>query len=465
MKNHILTVALCALGMFAAGCDDFLEELPQSSAASANFYKNDNDVKNAVNACYANLQKSQLYGEFMINMAETRSDNIEDQNPGGNAGRDYNIDKFTAGADNAAITAVWQYSYNTIMRCNAVIQNIGACSVESNKIQYEAEARFLRALMYFNIVRFWGDAPLVLTQITSEQSVNARRDEASKIYDAIVDDLNFAATNLPKSYDKTEMGRATSGAALALLGKVYLTQQKWADCKTTLQRLMSSEFDGVYELLPDVAEVFKMENKLNKEMVFVVHYSKVVVGEGHNFSQYYKNASLLDRALRTAYEDNDARKGLLETISIDKDNTPFVKFYDTFDLTTKNVGYDQPVIRYADVLLMYAEALNEISFDASESSEALKYLNQVRTRSGATAYKAADLNSKDKFREQLMEERRLEFPLECHRWFDLIRTNTAEAAMAKVGLNITKNDYLYPIPKYEMELCPNLTQNPGYSDK
>lgn len=228
---------------------------------------------------------------------------------------------------------------------------------------------------------------------------------------------------------------------------------------------MSSEFDGVYELLPDVTEVFKMENKLNKEMVFVVHYSKVVVGEGHNFSQYYNNASLLDRALRTAYEDNDARKGLLETISIDKDNTPFVKFYDTFDLTTKKVGYDQPVIRYADVLLMYAEALNEISFDASEGSEALKYLNQVRTRSGATAYKAADLNSKDKFREQLMEERRLEFPLECHRWFDLIRTNTAEAAMAKVGLNITKNDYLYPIPKYEMELCPNLTQNPGYSDK
>jgi len=451
--------------MFAASCDDFLEELPQSSAASANFYKNDNDIKNAVNACYANLQKSQLYGDFIINMAETRSDNIEDQNPGGNAGRDYNIDKFTAGADNAAITAVWQYSYNTIMRCNAVIENIGVCSGEDNKIQFEAEARFIRALMYFNIVRFWGDAPLVLTQITAEQSVSAKRDEASKIYDAIVDDLNFAATNLPKSYGKTEMGRATSGAALALLGKVFLTQQKWADCKTTLDRLMSSEFNGVYELLPDVTEVFKMENKLNKEMVFVVHYSKTIVGEGHNFNQYYKNASLLDKALRTAYEDNDVRKDLIETINIDKDNTPFVKFYDTFDLTTKNVGYDQPIIRYADVLLMYAEALNEISFDASEGSEALKYLNQVRTRSGATAYKASDLNNKVKFREQLMHERRLEFPLECHRWFDLIRTNTAEAAMAKVGLTITKNDYLYPIPKSEMELCPNLTQNPGYSDK
>lgn len=465
MKIKISIIAAIIVGFVFSSCDDFLDEKPQSVSSSANFYKNDADIENAVNACYANLQKSQLYGNFMITMAETRSDNIEDQNPGGNAGRDYNIDHFTAGADNAAITAVWQYSYHTIMRCNAVLDNIGACSNEDSRKQYEGEARFIRALMYFNIVRFWGDAPLPTTQLSIEQSIASKRVDSTEIYALIEEDLKFAAENLPKTYSKEDMGRATAGASLCLLGKVYLTQQKWSDCKSVLSRLISSEFTTVYELLPNVGDVFKQDNKLNKELVFVVHYSKTIVNEGHTFDQYYKNASLLDLNLRNGYEVADERKALIETTNIDKDNTPFVKFYDTFDATTKNVGYDQPILRYADVLLMYAECVNELGYDSSENSEALKYLNMVRTRSHATAYSHSDFSSQTDVRNAIMHERRLEFPLELHRWFDLIRTNTAEDAMAKVGHSITKNDYLYPIPKTELDLCPNMYQNPGYSDK
>ena len=145
---------MIAVGCFVTSCDDFLDERPQSVASAANFYKSDSDIENAVNACYATLQMSQLYRDFMITMTETRSDNVEDQNPGGNAGRDYNIDKFAAGADNAAITSMWQYSYNAIMRCNAVLDNIGVCTNASLKQRYEGEARFLRGLMYFNLVRF-----------------------------------------------------------------------------------------------------------------------------------------------------------------------------------------------------------------------------------------------------------------------------------------------------------------------
>ena len=464
MKNNIILATLLISSVCFTSCEDFLDQRPQSVASSANFYRNDADIENAVNSCYANLQKSQLYSNFMITLAETRSDNIEDQNPGGNAGRDYNIDKFTAGPDNAAVTSVWQYSYHTIMRCNAVLDNINVCST-SKKVQYEGEARFLRALMYFNIVRFWGAAPLATSQLSIDQSIASERAPESNIYSLIEEDLSFAANNLPKTYSNAEAGRATSGAALCLLSKVYLTQQRWNDCKTTLERLLSSEYSGVYELLPDVADVFKQENKLNKEMIFVVHYSKSIVGEGRAFDQYYKNASLLDINLRTAYENTDARKNLIETTNIDKDNTPFVKFYDTFDLSTKNVGYDQPILRYADVLLMYAETLNEIGFDSSSNSKALEYLNEVRKRSGASAYAASDLANQNDFRKAVLHERRLEFPLELHRWFDLIRTNTAEDAMAKVGITITKNDYLYPIPKTEMDLCPNLYQNPGYNDK
>lgn len=464
MKKNILLATLIASSLCFTSCEDFLDQRPQSVASSGNFYKNDTDIENAVNSCYANLQKSQLYRNFMITLAETRSDNLEDQNPGGNAGRDYNIDKFTAGPDNAAVTSVWQYSYHTIMRCNAVLDNINVCST-SKKAQYEGEARFIRALMYFNIVRFWGAAPLTTSQLSIDQSIASERAPESAIYSLIEEDLNYAVNNLPKTYSDKEAGRATSGAALCLLGKVYLTQQKWNDCKSTLDRLLSSEYSGVYELLPDVSDVFKQDKKLNKEMIYVVHYSKSIVGEGRDFDQYYKNASLLDINLRTAYENSDSRKALIETTNIDKDNTPFVKFYDTFDLSTKNVGYDQPILRYADVLLMYAEALNEISFDSSADSKALKYLNDVRTRSGATAYSPADLGNQIDFRAAVLNERRLEFPLELHRWFDLIRTNTAEEAMAKVGITITKDDYLYPIPKTEMDLCPNLSQNPGYNDK
>lgn len=465
MKNKILLIPLFAVGLALTSCEDFLNQKPQSVASTANFYRNDADIENGVNACYANLQKSQLYGNFMITMAETRSDNIEDQNPGGNAGRDYNIDHFTAGADNAAITAVWQYSYHTIMRCNAVLDNINACSNEQNKLQSAGEVRFIRALMYFNIVRFWGAAPIVRSQLSIDQSIASKRDDVNEIYSLIEDDLDFAASNLPKSYSKTNAGKATSGAALCLLAKVYMTQQKWNKSKTALERLLSSEYDGIYELLPDINDVFRQDNKLNAEMMFVVHYSKTIVGEGHTFDQYYKNASLLDLNLRTGYEATDVRKGLIETTNIDKDNTPFVKFYDTFDLTTKNVGYDQPILRYADVLLMYAETLNELGYDASENSVALTYLNKIRNRSKASAYSITDLKDQISFRKAVLKERRLEFPLEMHRWFDLIRTNTAEEALAKVGITISKNDYLYPIPKTELDLCPGLYQNPGYTDK
>ena len=308
--------------------------------------------------------------------------------------------------------------------------------------------------MYFNLVRFYGAVPIVRTQISVSQAIASSRDDVNSVYGFIEEDFKAASALLPKQYPDSDKGRATSGAALGMLAKVYLTQARWSDCVTIIERLLSAEYSGVYKLLPDVADVFKSDNKLNEELMFVVHYSKSIVGEGHGFNQYFGNASFLDVNLRNGYEADDARKGLLEPVVIDKTTTPFVKFYDTFDPTTKNVGYDQAILRYADVLLMYAEALNEIRFDASSSSKALEYLNMVRDRSGATMYLSTDFASQDAFRSAVLLERRLEFPLEMHRWFDLIRTNTAEEAMAKVGMNITKDDYLYPIPKSEMELCP-----------
>lgn len=448
---------------FCTGCNDFLDEKPQSVAAKVNFYQNDNDIEEAINACYANLQQTQMYREFMVTMAETRSDNIEDRNPGGNAGRDYNIDKFTAGADNACITSVWQYHYHTIMRCNAVLSNLGVCEDAAKKQQFEGEARFIRGLMYFNLVRFWGAVPLVEKELTIEESRAAVRDDVDKIYNFIENDFKAAASALPKTYDKNNAGRATSGAALGMLGKVYLTLHRYQDCVNTLKPLLSDEYKSVYSLQPNVLDVFKMENSMNNEMMFVVRFSKTIVGEGRNFNQYYKDASLLDPVLRQGYDATDERKALIETTSIDKDNTPFVKFYDTLDSTTATVGYDQPILRFVDIMLMYAEALNEVSY--SGNGEAMTYLNKIRERAKAATYTAADLNSQEAFRKAILWERRIELPLELHRWFDLLRTGEAIDAMAKVGLQITQDDLLFPLPKTELDLCPNMQQNPGYATK
>lgn len=452
-------LALCT------GCDDFLDQKPQSVAAKVNFYQDDNDIEEAVNSCYANLQKSQMYRDFMVTMAETRSDNVEDQNPGGNAGRDYNIDKFTAGADNACITSVWQYHYNTIMRCNTVLDNIEVCKNADRKQQYEGEVRFIRGLMYFNLVRFWGAVPIVEHELTVAEAVAAVRADVEKVYKFIEEDFKYAAGNLPKTYDDNNVGRATSGASLAMLGKVYLTLGRYQECVDALKPLLSTEYSAVYQLQNSVVDLFKMENAMNREMMFVVRFSKSIVGEGRGFNQYYKNASLLDINLRNGYEAADVRKSLIETKNLDKDNTPFMKFYDTLDPTTGNVGYDQPILRYADVLLMYAEALNEIAYDPSPRGDAFYYLNRIRTRAKATTYTATALPDQASFREAIWWERRLELPLEMHRWFDLLRTGQAIDAMAKIGIQITENDLLYPIPKTELDLCHNLYQNPGYELK
>lgn len=460
----VLVVTLCS-------CNDFLDLKPISTASSVNFYNNENDINNAVIACYAKLQVNDMYGGDLITMLETRSDNIEDQNPGGNSGRDYNIDKFTAGADNSVFQDVWKAHYNNIMRCNTVLEHSEVVSDEILKAQYEAEVRFIRALMYFNLVRLYGPVPLLNKTISTTEAKNVIRNATEDIYSFIEDDLTFAKDNLPLVYDNdNQKGRATSGAAAALLGKVYLTQQKWSQCKDILEKFFSGEYKGVYSLVNPVAKVFSTTNKMNPEIIFAVRYEKSIVDEGRSFPTYYKSAQLLDpnlKKLYATYPSVDERQALLESNKVDSDNSPFVKFYDTFDQITMKVGFDQPIIRYADVMLMYVEALNELEYNPSARGDAFYYLNLIRTRSKAPTYTPATLTDQESFRKAVLLERRLEFPLELLRWFDLIRTGEAEEALAKVGITITKDDYLYPIPKSEMELVtnPDFYQNPGYEFK
>jgi hypothetical protein len=468
MKKNIIYIAL-GLVIPMASCEKrFLTLAPQSSATTISFYKTTADITNAVTASYTSLQGGGMYGGNFMQLMELRGDNVEDQNPGAEAGRSFNIDRFLAGSDNTFFSDSWNALYNAIARCNNVLANIEVVTDARLKAQFEGEVRFLRALHYFNLVRLWGNVPLVLEPATTEEAGSIGRSPVAEVYAAIEQDLVKASTLLPPTYAAADLGRATAGAAKGLLGKVFLTEKKYQQAVDVLKDLVPPATNAYkYALLPNVADVFNVANKLNAEIVFAVHYDKTINGQGHGFVSYH-NRPVLDPSLLSAYEAADTRRDLLNLRQVDANTSPVKKYYDTFDPTNKTVGYDLPVLRYADVLLMYAEALNELAYNGDVNSDAFRYLNMVRTRASASVYTAAQLNSQAAFRNAVLLERRLELPLEYGRWFDLIRTNTAITALQNSGLtriNIQEFQYLYPVPQGQIEVMHNpsiFPQNPGY---
>jgi hypothetical protein len=319
-------------------------------------------------------------------------------------------------------------------------------------------------------VRLWGGVPLVLQPTSSQDAQNIGRSPVTDVYAAIEADLSRAATLLPATYAATDLGRATAGAAKGLLGKVYLTEKKYSQCTTVLKDLIPPGTNAYkYMLLPNIADVFSVNNKLNAEVLFAVHYDKTINGEGHGFGAYISNPSI-DPNLLNAYEAADTRRNLLNNTRVDVNTNPINKYYDTFDPPTKTVGNDYIILRYADVLLMYAEALNEVAYSSDPNSDNFKYLNMVRSRAGASVLTAARLPDQMSFRNTVWQERRLELPFEFSRWFDLIRTNTAIEALQNTALTkitIQQFQLVYPIPAGQIEVIHNpaiFPQNPGYTN-
>lgn len=462
MKKYILFLFAGCITLFSCK-KEFLTIVPQSLATDVAFYKNTTDLSNAVTASYASLQG--MYAGDLIALMEVRGDNVEDLNPGGNAGTYYNIDRFLAKADNIVLSATWGTLYNSIARCNTALAHLDVVDNAASKAQFEGELKFLRALHYFNMVRLWGAAPLIQKPVTAEEAKLIGRSSATELYTAIEGDLTQAIALLPVKYaNAADLGRATQGAAKALLGKVYLTEKKYSQAVNVLKDLVPVAGNTYgYALLPNIADVFSVNNKMNAEVIFAVRYNKTLVNQGHSLSVYF-NQPALDPKLLSAYSSTDTRRDLLNITTIDANNKPVNKYYDTFDASTKTLGNDFIVLRYADVVLMYAEALNEVGYSAA----AFDYLNALRIRAKARAYLPADLTTQESFRTAVLQERRLEFPLELQRWFDLVRTNTAITALAGSGLTpltIQAYQYLYPVPQSEIDIMKNpaiFPQNPGY---
>lgn len=464
MKKILVLASLATLLMTSCG-DSFFNLEPASSVTIDKVYKTASDYNVAVIGCYAKLQ-SQV--NFYTECCEYRSDNLSLGAPTAGTQDRYDIDHFTEKPSNGILSSYWANFNNNVYRCNLLLDQIdGANFAENLKKQYKGEAMFIRALNYFNMYRIWGGVPATKHVVSAAEALKVARYSDEQMFDLIAGDLKEIVDNnyLPETYSSADMGRATSGAAKALLGKVYLTFHKWTEAKDILSQLI-----GKYQLVSPIAQVFNVDNKNNNEIIFAVHFNKEIEGEGHSYWYNLTNASddtNQTSSLLNTFPTGDARKDLITYVQVEKNVRLMNKFYDTKSPTFKTVGNDQILLRYADVLLMYAEALNEIQYDASEGSLALKYLNAVRQRAGISNLTAKQLPTQEKFRKGILVERQREFPYEGQRWFDLVRMGFAKSVMAENGVEIKDYQLLFPIPQQEIEKVGDksiLWQNPGYDN-
>lgn len=464
MKKILVLASLATLLMTSCG-DSFFDLEPASSVTIDKVYKTASDYNVAVIGCYAKLQ-SQV--NFYTECCEYRSDNLSLGAPTAGTQDRYDIDHFTEKPSNGILSSYWANFNNNVYRCNLLLDQIdGVNFAENLKKQYKGEAMFIRALNYFNMYRIWGGVPATKHVVSAAEALKVARYSDEQMFDLIAGDLKEIVDNnyLPETYSSADMGRATSGAAKALLGKVYLTFHKWTEAKDILSQLI-----GKYQLVSPIAQVFDVDNKNNNEIIFAVHFNKEIEGEGHSYWYNLTNASddtNQTSSLLNTFPTGDARKDLITYVQVEKNVRLMNKFYDTKSPTFKTVGNDQILLRYADVLLMYAEALNEIQYDASEGSLALKYLNAVRQRAGISNLTVKQLPTQEKFRKGILVERQREFPYEGQRWFDLVRMGFAKSVMAENGVEIKDYQLLFPIPQQEIEKVGDksiLWQNPGYDN-
>jgi len=489
MKNIFSLLILLSL-MF--GCTaDFLNKQPEDTLSTGTYYNNPNEIKTGLVACYKNLQNIYNQNDLPL-IIELMSDDGKDF---GWSGVWHIFTKINSNSQGN----IWNNCYKMIVTSNNIVSIIdgytpkNATETALLKV-YRGEALFLRALGYFNLVRIYGDVPKVVAPFSDPNAAfGIGRTSVKDIYTSvIIPDLEFAAANCLKKGDvslKNEEARATSGAALTILGKVYLTMNNPAKAAETLKKLIVDKSAGNYALLPVYSSVFQTNNKFNAESIFEINYN-VSAGQpsywfkwmgvdiGKRLSAPSSNQCLVEHNLMRDFVNSNELARYTATVDSGKcpgDTPPIQAWSSKISPTAatvknySNTGSDNNymVTRYADALLMYSEAL----LLTGNKTAALTYFNQVRARVRPTALiTEADLSI-----DQILHERRMELAFEGHRYFDLVRTGKAVAVITKslmtkvdyddkiyITVPIAEYQLILPIPVGEIEKDPTLTQNPGY---
>ncbi len=480
MKKALLLVAVFSL-LTTSCTKQFIEIQPVDTITVDGLFKTDKDFQDAVIGIYGIYQNQY---QNMYYFGDIRADDVGDELVKGTAGA---VDNFTLASDDGLLISTWRNYYKAITRANTLLEkiNIADAAVVTNKNRHIGETEFLRALAYFDLVRIFGDVPLVTKSLSIDESYKIPREKVAKIYDeVIIKDLLDAESKLPEKYTGANVGRATKGAARALLGKVYLTRKDLVKAEAKLQEVTTMG----YALLPNWADLWDYtKNEHHSEYIYDIEYEQGLGGEGSVYTNrftpkftsmiaFYGIAGSVDdqntphQVLFDLFQAKDKRKDITASkgytdatgkyipILISSNNmSAYTRKYITRITTANDSPANWKVIRYADVLLMLAEALNENGKTAS----ALPLLNQIRIRAGIDPYSAL---TQSEMREKIALERRMELAFEGHRWFDLVRTGQAFPVMEKYGMR--PFNILFPVPFAQIQLINNpaiFPQNPGYN--
>ena len=508
-NRYFIIGCIAAVSLLSACSKTFLEQSNPNAIPTAVYYQTEGDIALAVNGVYQSLRTGDGIGENSGLYTDERSDDAGRNDNQSNAGEPFQFNDFSLLPSNTYLKTHWLALFQTITRCNQVLSNIDNITFSSadTKTQYAAETKFIRALIYFHLVRTWGDVPLVTKQLTTLEEVTANtfREKKEKVYEQIVADLKDALNNpLPNQQTGANKGRVSKAAANALLGQVYLTMATTLDAGSRTQNLNNAKtyLDAAWAMrsfsaLKDIpyTDVFDVNKKSTcPELIFQIvnkqgdiNYSSSIAA--NNQAKGEKVNSLKPSSgvggnvkldLVKEYEEGDPRKDF--SVKFANDATVkdwyITKFRDTSAVAGTNGygGNDWILIRYADVALMLAE----VNMYLGDNATAITYLDMVRERAGMPLYNVvkADPNYSSKFptlKLAILHERRVELAFEHHRWYDLLRfftidelvtyihaKNQADYGKAKIS-NFGLKDLYYPIPFDEYKLDPvKMYQNPYY---
>jgi len=493
MKTHIniqfcLTVAALSTALLMASCKkDFLDVPPQAQQPETAFWESAEDAGKAVNAIYAKLRSWDNVAFNAIVIESTGADEADKGSTPTDATFFNLFDNFTVTSTQGSLQGFWNGQYQNIKLANQAIDSIPTITMDENlKSRYIAEAKFIRAYSYFRLVRAYGRVPLRLHEPKDASEYNLPQSESTEVYAQIEKDLAEAAAVLPPSYGATDKGRATKGAALGMHAKVAMYQKKWDQVLALTNQVMGLGYD----LFPNFEKGFRTENENNIESVFEIQSELLVGNAAASNSQYSQVQGVAgvtgggwgfnspSQALASAFEPGDPRRDA--TIIFRGETTPQgdvipnsvpnerynQKSYVPFSMRVSgyNEGAQQNirVIRFADVLLMNAEAANELGNPAQAKSS----LNRVRARArGGNPNILPDVTTNDKteLRNAVWHERQVELAMENDRYFDVIRQGRAPQIFGPKGWKANKNE-VWPIPATEIDLSGGkLTQNPGYN--
>lgn len=481
--------------LLIAGCD-FLDEEPTAVLNTATFYQTESDAIAATNALYEYLTIGTEgifetgFGGIFFNDYWVLKDILSDNCFTNIAANEYaTLDQFSFNADNIRIELYWQDLYKVIHHANVVIDRVPLIDMDVGRRDHlVAEAHFIRAMMYFEAVRLFGEVPLILSETLDVDDAKVGRSPVATVYDAIVEDIKWALDHLSSDF-RVGLGRPTPMACYALLSKVYLEMGEYQGAADAARAVVES---GLHPLFQYYGDLWQLENANSGEIIMAVNYSGTL-SQGFKPNQYHvrllpgglndiggpENAFGWERPLDdllNSFESQDQRWVHAFATSFTGDggvtrtfDPHIVKFWDQEDEPRgNNTNMDVIYLRTADVMLVYAEALNEIN--SGPNAVAYDMINQVRERArfDGTQYLGIlpDLDGLNyqQFKDAILEERRWELVMEGQRYHDLVRHGKLVERVNASGkiTNIQNFHVRWPIPQRERNLNPNLTQNSGY---